>query len=821
MTQDGAKQKRGLRGGIAAAIGWLPAIPAILLLAAAPLAGIELRARAIPATFVDQLSVRESEAPKLLGWRELGQHPGARSAGADHLLVVRENGAWAIANRSADRRVFVRTDRIGSRYLQRWRLRTGDRITLADAELEVTVADDERLVIKDLETARQVAWDDGSLEPGDEPIHTVCRSLWSRVVQKARWLFRNVNGDARPEFPLFTIGGSLNCSERWKHPKLPPRGITVTWHAGHFWLAPGARRHDVLMQHAGSEAKAFAELTMPLSGPEGRVERIILGRTNYRLLPGDGKLDLLAVANVDMWFEEEPEGSFRKIEWAGAGAKLEPWLRDTAAFALPGIVALVGAILLIGWHWSRRRYLGLWWPTRAILAAGPAALGGWLAILLMRGIGAPDAMLLAGMVWLAWAWATLMLILSRRIKGIGGWIWVAALFLAGAGAITLLQLGSGAENTRWMSFVTKHALLLSLFGWIVSAMTAITDAGWRRAWLWIFRTESLAAGLAAVLVFLMMVQLALGSEEGIGGIQPVEVTKSVFVILLAFLGMHFTEIRRRETSAYRLSPITVVLPFLRFVGIFFVVVFSLVVGVRDFSPMIILGLVTLAWLWRTGVGQGEQTGAWLWTLLRPAVLLVLVLIAGGALWAYKNAASLPEGMPQKDRVLVWAEPELHPHSGAQVLGAMDRVGEGKWLGSLDWFGPNGRVMTLPAVQDDFITAFFLHRFGGASGLALLGFQLLYLIGLFALARRVERESTGWDFKEQTAGHVLGYTLFGLAWMQVAHWTIAWSNTLGLLPVMGQPMTWMSAGNSHLIGFALVTLSIALITAWSLRPAEPR
>ena len=60
----------------------------------------------------------------------------------------------------------------------------------------------------------------------------------------------------------------------------------------------------------------------------------------------------------------------------------------------------------------------------------------------------------------------------------------------------------------------------------------------------------------------------------------------------------------------------------------------------------------------------------------------------------------------------------------------------------------------------------------------------------------------------------------LAWLPTVHWTIAWCNTLGLLPVMGQPMTWLSAGNSHLLGFALMSLTIALVTSWQLLEPEP-
>ena len=146
---------------------------------------------------------------------------------------------------------------------------------------------------------------------------------------------------------------------------------------------------------------------------------------------------------------------------------------------------------------------------------------------------------------------------------------------------------------------------------------------------------------------------------------------------------------------------------------------------------------------------------------------------------------------------------------------MDRVGEGGWTGEVEWFGPNGDLMTVPAVQDDFITAFFLNRFGAIIGILFLVAQLAYLVILFSLARQVQRRTEESDFREQSAGWVLAYTIYGLAWLQIAHWTIAWSNTLGLLPVMGQPMTWLSAGNSHLIGFALFTVAVALVTSWTL------
>jgi cell division protein FtsW len=275
-----------------------------------------------------------------------------------------------------------------------------------------------------------------------------------------------------------------------------------------------------------------------------------------------------------------------------------------------------------------------------------------------------------------------------------------------------------------------------------------------------------------------------------------------------------TETRRREARAYRRSPIRFLMPYFRFAAIFFLFFGSIVVGVKDFSPLVILAVILLAWLWKLGGSQGEfYKRLSIWRFVRPLALLVIVGFVGGMVWVYHHPHQVPEGFPKRDRILVWAQPELHPHSGTQVLDSMDLVGRGGWLGAKPWFGRNGGVMRLAAVQDDFITAFLINRFGGYAGLAMLFAQIFYALLLFTLGKVLERQLGEGDFREQNAGVVLGYTLYGVAWMLVAQWLISWGNTLGLLPVMGQPMTWLTAGNSHLIAVALLPLFIALVSGW--------
>jgi cell division protein FtsW (lipid II flippase) len=757
-------------------------------------------------------------APAVIGYAELGQHPGPRSAAARHLLIDRADGQWRFGNRSLERRVELRTARLSSMFLQRWELKRGDRLSFDGAELAVVDADGADLVLRDDVSGREVAWRDGRLEPKDEPMHEVCRPWYARLLARAKWLSRTWLTEDKPEIALFGIGGGVNCSDRWRVDALPPEAVTVAWQRGAFWLAPGARRYDVVLYRGGTDVpETFTDLAVPLDGAAGRVDSVILGRTHYRVSADARQLALTPTANIDFWHDlSRVPSDYPRKRWIGAGADAAEWLAGLDDRLLPGAgAAFVAAFALTGLWWWRRRERAAVPLVYGLAATLPAIMGLWLTALLYRGVGRPDVMLMVGMAWLAWFWATFLLIWSRRALGLAGWLWFGGLALAATGVLTQLQLAAGAENSRWLGLVLRHAAAVAAFGWLVCLLAAAPVVRWQRLLVAAFNREALAVGIAVLLIGLMALQVVLGGEEGLAGIQPVEPVKTVAVILLGFVGLHVMEARDREVRAYRRSPVRFLLPYVRFAGLFLLFVLSAVVGVRDFSPAVILVLVLLAWFWKVG-GAGGRPAAGVWRAIRPAIALAIPIIVAAGVYVHAHPEVLPSGFPKRERVLVWAQPALHPHSGSQVLAANERVSEGGWLGARGWFGANGDVMDVPEIHNDFIIAFYLNRVGGLAGLALLVLQLVYLTALFALARQFERWAAAGDFREQNAGRVVGFALYGLAWLHIAHWTIAWANSLGLLPVMGQPMTWIAAGNSHLLGMAMPTLAIALIVAWTLR-----
>ncbi len=119
------------------------------------------------------------------------------------------------------------------------------------------------------------------------------------------------------------------------------------------------------------------------------------------------------------------------------------------------------------------------------------------------------------------------------------------------------------------------------------------------------------------------------------------------------------------------------------------------------------------------------------------------------------------------------------------------------------------LVRLPVVQNDFIATFLMVRFGLPAGLALLAAQVITVFGLLSLAVSLLRERAMGSAQEG-ANKGMAIILVGIATIFSLHWSISWGNALGLLPVMGQPMTFIAAATSHHMLMALPSIAIALI-----------
>ena len=106
-------------------------------------------------------------------------------------------------------------------------------------------------------------------------------------------------------------------------------------------------------------------------------------------------------------------------------------------------------------------------------------------------------------------------------------------------------------------------------------------------------------------------------------------------------------------------------------------------------------------------------------------------------------------------------------------------------------------LRVPVVQFDFPAAFLIGRFGLGFGWMLICVQsALLLFGTVGFLQILSNDA-GSEI-DARARRFLSIVLFGSVTLFALHWIISWSNALGLFPVMGQPMSWLSAGVSHQI-----------------------
>lgn len=121
-----------------------------------------------------------------------------------------------------------------------------------------------------------------------------------------------------------------------------------------------------------------------------------------------------------------------------------------------------------------------------------------------------------------------------------------------------------------------------------------------------------------------------------------------------------------------------------------------------------------------------------------------------------------------------------------------------------------RPHCVPVVQSDFAATYIATRHGNAAATLLIALQACFIFFVIALYLRLQAKRSR-DPVETGADQALACIALGAGMLFLMQWILAWSNAFGLLPVMGQPMTWLSAGTSHHL-FMAIPASLVLLVA---------
>ena len=166
-------------------------------------------------------------------------------------------------------------------------------------------------------------------------------------------------------------------------------------------------------------------------------------------------------------------------------------------------------------------------------------------------------------------------------------------------------------------------------------------------------------------------------------------------------------------------------------------------------------------------------------ILGVLACLILLIIP---VWTFMNATDSFRLM----RILIWLDPESYPEQARQVINAGIAVGRGGLWGQ--GIVSPGSYASLGYISDDhtdFIFAVCCESFGMVGACALVVLYALLLGRLFYLAVRVQ----------DTYG---SYLIIGVASMLLFHIVENICMVIGLLPVTGIPLPFMSYGGSNMI-----------------------
>lgn len=283
------------------------------------------------------------------------------------------------------------------------------------------------------------------------------------------------------------------------------------------------------------------------------------------------------------------------------------------------------------------------------------------------------------------------------------------------------------------------------------------------------KKSSVLSGLFILSNFVLIALIALGKTAkgatswfSIGAIsfQPSDLVKLVLILILA------KYLSRRHVEIANIKHLLIT-------GIYFFIPFVLVFLEPDFGSAIIFLCIWFGMMLISGLSKKHL-------LIITGTGLVLL----GLLWGFVFKPY------QKARILTFVNPLSDIQgTGYNAFQSMIAVGSGQLIGKGVGFGTQSRLNFLPEYQTDFIFAAFAEEWGFIGALLVL---LCYTIIFWRIIKLAMSGTTNFE------------TLFalGIAIYFGSHVIINMGMNIGLLPVTGITLPFMSYGGSHLIAECL-------------------
>ncbi len=349
------------------------------------------------------------------------------------------------------------------------------------------------------------------------------------------------------------------------------------------------------------------------------------------------------------------------------------------------------------------------------------------------------------------AYNTSMRYLRTLFSGFDPLLFGSALFLSLMGLVTMYTFqGENAFFVRQVAWITVSVILM--LGAMLPDYRFLRN-GNTTFWLYL-------GVLASLVLVLFIGEVTLGAQSrfnfGFFSLQPSDPAK---LILIAVLAKYFSK-RHELIGDFRHIIIS---------GIYAFLIFGLVFIQPDFGSAIILFFIWFGMVLVAGIRPQHL-----------AIVFLIGAIAFGGMWEFAFQDY------QKARILTFLDP-LSDIQGAgyNAYQSTIAVGSGQILGKGIGYGTQSKLEFLPEYETDFIFAAFSEEWG------LIGVTLLFtLFGVVV-----------WRLLKNALGAASNFErLFavGVCILLVSHFFVNIGMNIGLLPVTGTTVPFLSYGGTHLM-----------------------
>jgi len=356
-----------------------------------------------------------------------------------------------------------------------------------------------------------------------------------------------------------------------------------------------------------------------------------------------------------------------------------------------------------------------------------------------------------------------------NLKGIDWLLLVAIFLLICFGLSSLYSLGLSTDPHNF-GLLFKQ-ILFAVVGFGLLFLFMLLDYRWWYAlsgWLYV-------TSIVLLLLLLFFGQTLRGTTGwfilGNFSFQPVELAKLSVILFLARCLSGWTA----EKYSFKLwfKSGLVVLPLI-----------VLAILQPDFGSALVIAVIWFGMLWLTGVNKKHLL----------IFLLIIILLAGlGWQFLLRNY--------QKTRILTFLNPAVDPlGSGYNIRQSLIAIGSGGMWGRGLGLGTQSSLHFLPVSEADFIFTALGEELGFVGLVVILFLFLLIFYRLFKIMRNIRD-----DFSL--------YLVFGLSLMFFVQLVINVGMTIGILPVTGLPLPFVSYGGSFLI---ISLISVGIILSVNLR-----